>query len=129
LAAAVSTFFARSQWPGATAELWTPLISGTHDWVGRCNSTVYTLIKQWLNFLQKRVDEDFALSQHIMSCRTPVEVWSVYSDFLQKAAADYQKEFVELGKLGSVVGSELVPQKPKKSSSRVDEFRRTQTIQ
>ena len=35
-----------------------------------------------------------------MSCRTPNEVWSLYTEFLQKAAADYQKEFVEFGKLG-----------------------------
>jgi len=60
-----------------------------------------------------------------MSCRTPVEVWTVYMQFLQKAVTDYQKEFVELGKLGIVVGSEPATQKPKKSTSRVDEFRRS----
>ena len=80
-------------------------------------------------FLSTTSPENLALVQHFMSCRTPVEVWSVYTQFLQKAVPDYQKEFVELGKLGSVVGSELVTQKPKKSTSRVDEFRRTQTIQ
>ena len=70
-----------------------------------------------------------ALVEHFMSCRTPVAVWSVYINFLQSAAEDYQKEFVEFGKLGIVLCSELVTLKPKKSTSRVDEFRRTQTIQ
>ena len=76
-------------------------------------------------FLQKRFQEDFALPQKIMSCRTPGEVWSVYMQFLQKAVTDYQNEFVELGKLGIVVGSEPMPQKPKKSPLRVEEFRRS----
>ena len=83
------------------AELWAPLITGTQDWVNRCSSTIYSLNKQWMDFFQKRVEQDFALPQHIMSCRTPVEVWSVYTDFLQKAVTDYQNEFAELGKLGS----------------------------
>ena len=117
-----------SQWPTANNELWAPLITGTHDWVSRYASTIYTLNKQWLDFFQKRIEQDFALPQHIMSCRTPVEVWSVYTDFLQKAAADYQTEFAELGKLGIVVGSEPTTQNPKKKTSRVDEFRRTQSF-
>jgi len=118
-----------SQWPGANDDLWAPLITGTQEWVGRCTSTIYSLNKQWLDFFQRRGAENLALIEHFMSCRTPVEVWSVYTDFLQRAAADYQKEFVELGKPGSVLGFEPMTQKPKKSNSRVDEFRRTQTIQ
>jgi len=113
-------------WPTTEAtELWAPLITGTQDWVNRCSSTIYSLNKQWMDFFQKRVEQDFALPQHIMSCRTPVEVWSVYTDFLQKAAADYQTEFSELGKLDIIVGSEVATQSPKKKTSRVEEFRRS----
>ena len=42
------------------------------------------LNKHWFEFLQKRVQEDFALPQHIMSCRTPVDFWSVYMQFPAK---------------------------------------------
>ena len=113
-----------SQWSVAGTELWAPLISGTQEWYGRFSF----LTKQW-DFFQRRVAENLALVEHFMSCRTPVAVWSVYTNFLQSAAEDYQKEFVEFGKLGSVLCSELVTQKPKKRTSLVDEFRRTQTIQ
>ena len=95
----------------------------------RCTSTISSLNKQWLDFFQRRVAENLALVEQFMSCRTPVAVWSVYTNFLQSAAEDYQKEFVEFGRLGSVLCSDLVTQKPKKRTSRVDEFRRTQTIQ
>jgi Phasin protein len=107
-----------SQWPVAGTELWAPLISGTQDWYGRFSF----LTKQW-DFFQRRVKENLALVEHFMSCRTPIEVWSLYTEFLQKAAADYQNEFSELASI--IVGTEFVPQKPKKSVSRVDEFRRS----
>ena len=68
-----------SQWRAANTEHWGPLISGRQDWAGRSSSTIYTLNKQWLDFLQKRFKEDFALPQRIMSCRTPVELWSAYT--------------------------------------------------
>ncbi len=46
-----------------------------------------------------------ALAERFVSCRAPVEVWGIYTEFLQKAAADYQKEFAGPGKFGIVVGS------------------------
>ena len=75
-----------SQWPGANNDLWAPLITGTQDSVGRCTSTISSLNKQWLDFFQRRVAENLALVEHFMSCRTPVAVWSVYTNFLQRAA-------------------------------------------
>ena len=44
-----------SQWPGASNDLWAPLITGTQDLVGRCTSTISSLNKQWLDFFQRRV--------------------------------------------------------------------------
>ena len=75
-----------SQWPGASNDLWAPLITGTQASVGRWTSTISSLNKQWLDFFQRRVAENLALVEHFMSCRTPVAVWSVYTNFLQRAA-------------------------------------------
>ena len=66
-------------------EPWASLIAGTQDWVGRCSSTIHDINTQWIDFFHKRVEEDFALPQHLMSCA--IEVWSAHTELLQTALA------------------------------------------
>jgi hypothetical protein len=80
----------------------------------------------WANYAQITVATVVARGRCFWHfCRFCKANRSVYTQYLQKAVTDYQNEFVELGKLGIVVDSEPVTQKPKKSTSRVDEFRRS----
>ena len=51
---------------GANCRALNTLISGTHDWVGQCSSTICALNKHWFDLFQKRAQEDFALPQYIM---------------------------------------------------------------
>jgi hypothetical protein len=113
-----------SHWPAANGGLWELLISEAHEWRSRCGSVTYTLSKHWLDFIQRRAEANFTLPQDFMSCRTPFEVWGVGIEFLQNAITDYQKEIGELGRLGIVIGSELVTPKPK-STARVDQMCRS----
>ena len=94
-----------SQWQRASNELWAPLTLASQEWCARCNSVT----KQWLDFIQHRVAENWTLAEHLVACRTLGEVWSLYAEFLRKAAENYQKEFAFLG----MAGSGLVTQKPK----------------
>ncbi len=54
--------------------------------------------------------------------RIGLSQWPSASNELQNVVTEYQTELAELGKLGIVVGSEVTTQKPKKNTSRVDEF-------
>ena len=87
-----------THWHSSGNEPWASLIAGTQDWVGRCSSTIHDINTQWIDFFHKRVEEDFALPQHLMSCA--IEVWSAHTELLQTALAHYQTSFAKLGKLG-----------------------------
>jgi hypothetical protein len=97
-----------SHWDSARDELWAPLSIAAQEWFARCRS----LNKQWLDFVQRRVDQDWKLAEHLAACRTPGEVWSLYSEFLRKATTDYQEELSFL----RVAGSEFLSQHAEKSS-------------
>jgi hypothetical protein len=97
-----------SQWQVASNELWAPLTLATQEGCAQCR----TAAKQWLEFIQRRVTENWTLAEHLAACRSPNEVWSLYTEFLRKAAADYQQEFSVLG----LEGSEFLSQMRKKSS-------------
>lgn len=82
-------------WPSPTPDVW-------QAW----NSSFSAVNAEWMNFVNRRVNEDFALPQHVIACKGPEEVWRVYAEFFQKAFDDYQKEFAELANLGSKAASE-----------------------
>ena len=69
-----------THWHSSGNEPWASLIAGTQDWVGRCSSTIHDINTQWIDFFHKRVEEDFALPQHVMSCA--IEVWSAHAELL-----------------------------------------------
>ena len=87
--------FDQSKAPWRSADLG-PL-PDTHNWVGRYSSAIHDLNTQWLDFFHKRVAEDFALPQHLVSCA--IEAWSTCAEFLQTRSRRISKEFCRAGKL------------------------------
>jgi hypothetical protein len=84
--------FGFPQWPTKPVDM-------LQAWT-KSGSTVLALNNEWLAFVNRRLKEDFALPQHLVTCKGPEEMWRVYVEFLQKAVDDYQNEFAELAKLG-----------------------------
>jgi hypothetical protein len=50
-------------------------------------------------FLGHRIQEDLALIQRVTHSATPDQILAAYSEFWQKAAEDYRKEFAAVTKL------------------------------
>jgi hypothetical protein len=58
-----------------------------------------TIAGEWQAFLSHRIQEDLALIQRVTNSATPDQILAAYSEFWQKAAEDYRKEFAAVTKL------------------------------
>jgi hypothetical protein len=64
--------------------------------------------KEWIDFITHRLKEELALPQQIASCKTAQEMYTVYFEFFQKAVADYQAEFEQLGRLSKTLADDMI---------------------
>ena len=58
-----------------------------------------TMGSETLDFVARRINEDFALVDRLAHCRGHDEVVAAYTDFWRKAAEDYGKETTTMAKL------------------------------
>ena len=84
------------------ADLWSPLLNSTQSWSDMVAPKVTTLNTEWMAFIQHRLKEDFALPQHLVSCKAPGEVFQAYSDFLRQAIEGYQRQFEGMTRFSAV---------------------------
>lgn len=77
-----------------------PLVAGMAEINGKALDGWMEINRQWTTFLSGRFHADVALVHHLAQCKTPQDIVGVYTDFFQKAFADYQGEFAELTRLG-----------------------------
>ena len=75
---------------------------------GKVYENIATLNKSWVEFLNRRLKEDFAMPQQLAACKTVQEMYGVYADFFQTAVTDYQSEFEQMSKLGKSLAEETV---------------------
>ena len=85
---------------------------GTIDTVGEMNQKMYEGLSRYnaemLKFVNSRLKEDFAVPQNLMTCKTPQEVYNVYTEFFQTAVKQYLSEAERLTTLGGgVAGAAL----------------------
>ena len=88
-------------WLTNPVDLWSPFLNSMQSWSGTMAPKVTTLSTEWMAFVQRRVKEDFALPQHLVTCKAPGEVVQTYADFFRKAMEDYQRQFEEMARLGA----------------------------
>jgi hypothetical protein len=84
-------------------DLWQPVLNGMQEYAKNYSAAVTALNGEWFAFVNRRLQEDFALPQRLATCKAPDEAMQICSSFMQKAMSDYQTEFAELAKIGSVV--------------------------
>lgn len=105
-------------WPAWSMDVWHPMLSDTMGRNGKVGATIAALNGEWLDFVNRRLKDDFALPQQLASCHDPIEMWRVYAEFFRKLVDDYQKEFAELARLGSAAAAEGASAQPCGSSRK-----------
>jgi hypothetical protein len=85
---------------------------------GKLYAGLVELNKEWANFVNGRLQDDFKLPQQLGACKSPQDVFKVYSDFYRHALEDYQAEFAKLTKMGQGLAADVseAMQMPDKSS-------------
>ncbi len=84
----------------ALMEMNRPALAAMADVNGKVYENLATMNKNWVEFVNRRLKEDFAMPKQLAACKTVQEMYGVYADFFQTAVTDYQSEFEQLSKLG-----------------------------
>ena len=72
---------------------------------GQFGSAFAAMGQQWVEFVQRRLEQDIALADCLTHCKQPDELWTAYSSFWTKAANDYMKEAATLVELAGGVAA------------------------
>ena len=97
--------------PGlASLETWMsinrPMLEAMTEINGRLIEQVSRANNEWLGFVNRRMKEDMAASKRFMECKTVQDVFSAYSDFVQRAQQQYQAEFQYFARLNQKLADE-----------------------
>jgi hypothetical protein len=70
----------------------TPLFAVLTDINGKLLETAASVQKDWAEFMHRRVREDIAVSQQLMSCKSLGDMQQIYSQYLQTALEQYREQ-------------------------------------
>jgi hypothetical protein len=83
-----------------------PMLEAMTELNGRFIEQVSRANTEWIGFVNRRLNEDMAASQRFMECKTVQDVFAAYSDFVQRAQAQYQAEFQYFARLNRKLADE-----------------------
>ena len=86
-------------WPMPTADMWPQMMGGLRSSNKFAAEAVSEMNREWLEFLNRRLQQDLALPQRLASCKGVAEAWGIYAEFSQTALNDYLEEFAELTRM------------------------------
>ncbi|KAB2919812.1 MAG: phasin family protein [Hyphomicrobiaceae bacterium] len=89
--------------PAIVLEAWRPLLAGNAEMSGAVTDAFSRMGREWTDFVSRRLTEDLGLSQRLAACKSPMEMWSTYIEFWQKAAEDYARECAALTQCATAV--------------------------
>ena len=77
-----------------------PAFAAMADFNGKLCENAAKFSMEWAGFVNRRLQEDLAMPQRLVTCRSPQEVQQIYVDYWSKALTQYQDELGRLTKLG-----------------------------
>lgn len=83
-----------------------PVFAAMTELNGRFLEQMSKANNEWLGFVNRRLNEDMAASQRFMECKTVQEVFTAYSEFIQRAQQQYQAEFQYFARLNQKLADE-----------------------
>lgn len=90
----------------ALMEMNRPTLAALAEVNGKVYENIATLNKNWVAFVNRRLKQDFSVSQQLAGCKSVQEMYGVYADFFQTAVTDYQSEFEQMSKLSKTIAEE-----------------------
>lgn len=91
-------------------ESWMEMNGRAAQAIGDLNHRIYenvaSLNTEVAQFVNRRLEEDLSLPEHLMSCRSVPEMYNVYANFFQTAMQQYQEESQKLARMSADLASE-----------------------
>ena len=79
-------------WPMPSMLPGNPLLAVATDVNGKLQESVASAQKEWVDFVHRRVKENLAASQWLLSCKSLTDVQEVYSQYLLTAFEHYREQ-------------------------------------
>jgi hypothetical protein len=99
---------------GANSLLWqtpattsAPLLALLTDVNGKLLESVAGAQKDWADFVHRRIKEDIALSQQLMSCRSLADAQEIWAQYVRTALDQYGEQSEKAVKRGKVTTESL----------------------
>lgn len=83
-----------------------PVFAAMTELNGRFLEQMSKANNEWLGFVNRRLNEDMAASQRFMECKTVQDLFTAYSEFIQRAQQQYQAEFQYFARLNQKLADE-----------------------
>ena len=84
-----------------------PLFAAVTDMNGKLLESVAGAQKDWAEFVHRRVKEDIAASQQLMSCQSLTDMQEVYSQYLRNMFEQYREQSERVVQRGKSMTEEL----------------------
>jgi phasin family protein len=78
-----------------------PMVNGMAEAGSKMSDGFASIGTEWMMFLGRRMQEDFAFPKHLAECRNPQDIFDVSAEFTRQAAEEYSKEWSRLAEMGS----------------------------
>ena len=64
-----------AQWPWLPMAVWNPFLAPVQAKSGSTHAPITALGTEWMDFVNRRLQDDLALPQKLVACKGPDEMW------------------------------------------------------